>query len=83
MRDPRYKHELGDGGGVKLEFVQNSFDLIWKFATPLIGKGKNSSKNSRKINLNSIHSMRLQLHVGVKSSKTGFDSTPPLAQVSR
>ena len=28
MRDPRYKHELGDGGGVKLEFVQNSFDLI-------------------------------------------------------
>ena len=37
-------------GGVKLEFVQNSFDLTWKFAIRLIRKGKKYSKNSMKIN---------------------------------
>ena len=33
-------------GGVKLEFVRNSFDSIRKFTIRLIRKGKKSSKNS-------------------------------------
>ena len=31
-------------GGVKLEFVRNSFDSIRKFTIRLIGKGKNIRK---------------------------------------
>ena len=31
-------------GGVKLEFVQNSFDLIQRFVIRLIRKGKNIQK---------------------------------------
>ena len=41
----------GARGGVKLEFVRNSFDSIRKFTIRLIRKGKKSSKNS--INFNS------------------------------
>ena len=37
-------------GGVKLEFVRNSFDSIRKFAIQLIRKGKKHSKYSIKIN---------------------------------
>ena len=49
-------------GGVKLEFVRNSFDLISKFAIQLIRKGKKYSKNSMKIN----------------SKFVRFDSTPTI-----
>ena len=49
-------------GGVKLEFVRNSFDLIRKFAIQLIRKGKKYSKNSMKIN----------------SKFVQFDSTPTI-----
>ena len=49
-------------GGVKLEFVQNSFDSIRKFAIRLIRKGKKYSKNSMKIN----------------SKFVRFDSTPTI-----
>ena len=59
-------------GGVKLEFVQNLFDLIWKFAIWLIQKGKKYFKNSMKINSNSIRSIWLQLQVGVKLSEIEF-----------
>ena len=49
-------------GGVKLEFVQNSFDSIRKIAIRLIRKGKKYSKNSMKIN----------------SKFVRFDSTPTI-----
>ena len=49
-------------GGVKLEFVRNSFDSIRKFAIRLIRKGKKYSKNSMKIN----------------SKFVRFDSTPTI-----
>ena len=59
-------------GGVKLEFVRNSFDSIRKFAVRLIRKGKKYSKNLMKINWNSICSIRLQLQAGVKFSEIRF-----------
>ena len=37
-------------GGVKLEFAQNLFDSIQKFAIRLFRKGKEYSKNLMKIN---------------------------------
>ena len=54
--------QLQSRGGVKLEFVQNSFDSIRKFAIRLIRKGKKYSKNSMKIN----------------SKFVRFDSTPTI-----
>ena len=47
------KHEylIVGRGGVKLEFVRNSFDSIRKSAIRLIRKGKKYSKNSMKFNL--------------------------------
>ena len=60
-------------GGVKLEFVRNSFDSI--------RKSKKYSKNSMKINSNSIRSIRLQLQAGsqnfrnlIRSKSVRFDS---------
>ena len=52
-------------GGVKLEFVRNSFDSIRRFAIRLIRKDKKYSKNSMKI----------------CSKFVRFDSTPPLVKV--
>ena len=49
-------------GGVKMEFIRNSFDSIQKFAIRLIQKGKKYSKNSMKIN----------------SKFIWFDSTPTI-----
>ena len=54
--------QLQTRGGVKLEFVRNSFDSIRKFAIRLIRKGKKYSKNSMKIN----------------SKFVQFDSTPTI-----
>ena len=56
------KVEIKARGGVKLEFIQNSFDSIPKFAIQLIRKGKKYSKNSMKIN----------------SKFVRFDSTPTI-----
>ena len=48
-------------GGVKLEFMGNSFDSIRNFAIRLIEKSKKYSRNLMKINSNSIQSIQLQL----------------------
>ena len=50
QKDIKTKIFLEARGGVKLEFVRNSFDSIWKFAIWLIQKGKKYLKNSMKIN---------------------------------
>ena len=54
-------------GGVKLEFIRNSFDPIQKFGIRLFQKVKNNSKNSIKINSKFVRFDWLHLTVNTLS----------------
>ena len=59
---------------VWVESNWNSFDLFQKYAIRLIQKGKIYSKNSMKLNSNSIRSIRLQLIYRMLSNFQKMDS---------